>query len=266
MRRPRAAITIILNGLHHLKHDNYARRLAQAVDYWVLVEGAAQSNGSTSWCKVMPPEYHLNGSSVDGTLEYILDLSNEYSNVHVVRPEGMWKSKDDQVNAGVDRLRRLTTKAFLWQIDADEQWTAEQMIEAEDMLLASSANTAIFQFHHFVGTNLIAIGEWGSGWHARLWKWHGEDFQTHEPPVLTCGQKIRKLPQKHLHFAYYFPKDVEFKAKWYRGHEYVWTGWQSLQKETKWPQPISRLFGEGKYGHTKSVIVPVEEYLKVERK
>ena len=72
----RVAFTIILNGLHHLKHNDYYKFMIDNFDLWVIAEGAVESRGSTSWCKKMPDNLHNNGRSVDGTLEFLTELSD----------------------------------------------------------------------------------------------------------------------------------------------------------------------------------------------
>ena len=69
----RIAFTIILNGLHHLKHNDYYLFLINNFDYWIIVDGASNNNGSTTWCNNMLDKYHNNGASNDGTIEFIKD-------------------------------------------------------------------------------------------------------------------------------------------------------------------------------------------------
>ena len=57
----RIAFSIILNGLHHLQHNNYYQTMLDNFDYWVIVEGQALPNGSTSWCKQLNEKYQING-------------------------------------------------------------------------------------------------------------------------------------------------------------------------------------------------------------
>ena len=73
----RIIFSIIFNGLHHLLHNDQFRFILNNCDKWIVVEGASQSNGSTKWCKQMPPEYHNNGSSIDGTKEFLEELSQQ---------------------------------------------------------------------------------------------------------------------------------------------------------------------------------------------
>lgn len=256
----RIAFTIILNGLHHLLHNDYGRRLPEMVDLWVIVDGAAQNIGSTSWCKEMPAKYHNNGASVDGTVEYIKRLTKEFSNIQIVLSDGMWKGKDAQVNAAISMIKKKTNKGFLWEIDCDEQWSRRAMDDAEQELIAANARAGSFLANFYVGKTLLAKGEWGEGKllpYNRLWDWGGEYFDLHEPPeLIKCDNIARLLKQKFNHYAYYFEKDVRFKNDWYRGHENILEKWETLQEKTEFPQPISALIS-GPWGKTNTRIVKI---------
>jgi hypothetical protein len=46
----------------------------------------------------------------------------------VVRPNNRpWKSKDEQVNAAIEEIKKTVKECFLWQVDIDEQWTLDQL-------------------------------------------------------------------------------------------------------------------------------------------
>lgn len=266
----RIGFTIIYNGAHHLEHNDWGNQLAKMLDYWVIVEGVALPGGSTNWCNKLEET-----ESNDGTIKKIKDMEMTWSNVRIVDiPFNGWISKDAMVNTAlIDD--RMTTRAiiakqanrlFLWQLDCDEQWTADQMAEAERMLVEADADCGCFHANHYVGKDLIAKGTWGEGndptdplknAYRRLWRWKGQNFKTHEPPVLEGGNgKEILLPQRFNHYSYYFEKDVIFKSQYYNGYENIHTKWLSLQKETNFPQPINRLIG-GYWGNTDTKIVKI---------
>ena len=253
----RAAFTIIFNGLHHLQHNNYAEFLLNRFDYWAVVEGASGNTGSTGWCHSMPGEYHTNGASVDGTREYLDELQKKHPNLLLVKSDGLWSNKDEQVNRAIDELEKVNHRGYLWEIDIDEQWTDENMAAAENMLTEKGARTGEFYANHFVGKDIVARGYWGEGKglpYRRLWDWKGERFARHEPPELEGGNDPTELlPQYFNHYSYYFEKDVAFKDKWYGGHQGIHRKWLELQKETTFPQPISRLI-RGHYGRSATTI------------
>ena len=103
----RVAFTIALNAKHHFEHNNYADKMAEMFDYWVIVEGASGHTGSTSWCKDISEKYQNNGASTDGTVEYLKELSDKHQNVEAILHQGPWANKDSMVNVAVDFLREM---------------------------------------------------------------------------------------------------------------------------------------------------------------
>jgi len=228
----RIGFTIILNGLHHLKHNDYYKTLSKNLDYWVIVEGVALPTGSTSWCKELPADMHKNFLSNDGTTEFLDSIKSD--KIRVIRPNNKaWKNKDGQVNAAIAEIKTITNDCMLWQIDVDEQWTLQQMVDAETHLTNHNGKTGCFYCNYFVGPRQMAFGQWGEGKHEpyrRLWNWKGEDFETHEPPKLKGknGPGLL-LTQRFNHYAYYYPQDVKFKEKYYSGYEGLYQRWLNVQ-------------------------------------
>lgn len=254
------AFTIILNGLHHLLHNNYAEKLAASVDYWVIAEGASDSQGSTKWCNRALPNYHNKGRSIDGTYEYLKEFTQKHSNTSLVVCPSLYPSKDHQVSMAIRKITEIIVDqpVFLWQIDSDEQWKSEDMREAESQLEASGANVGKFFWNYFVGPGLLARGEWGErAWGRgvqRLWIWNKNRVITHEPPVFEGLDKSLLLPQRCNHFAYFFEKDVIFKSKWYRGYEKIFDNWVSLQKKGGIRFPMTDLLSGVKIGITQRIL------------
>lgn len=259
----RFAFTIILNGLHHLQHNDYYKFMLNNFDYWIIAEGASNNYGSTSWCKPAIAEYHNQGRSVDGTFEFLNNLVKNNSNVKLVTKNGLWLSKDEQVNTAIQELKKYENSGYLWQIDIDEQWTLEDIQKAEKQLKEINLNSAAFPARSWLGKNLLAKGEWGecmNGGYIRLWNWNGEYFKSHEPPTLTIGNGNHKmLPIYFDHYNYYFEKDVEFKDKWYSGHEGILQNWKNLQKLEKenFPKHISSFFNGGWFCNSGTNIIYV---------
>jgi len=257
----RFAFTIILNGLHHLKHNDYYKFMLDNFDYWVVAEGASNSLGSTSWCKRMPDNYHDNGHSVDETVEFLQKLSNNHNNFKYVSKNGFWNSKDEQVNGCISVLKNYENSGFLWQVDCDEQWSLENIKKAEDQLIQFNLETAAFPARSWVGKDMLAVGEWGeciTGGYTRLWNWKGQYFKTHEPPELEGGNGNKQmLPIYFDHYNYYFEQDVEFKDSWYRNHEGIYNNWKKLQtmEKNNFPIGIEYLFNDGWVKNTKTQII-----------
>jgi hypothetical protein len=239
------AFTIVLNGLHHLQHNDYANKLASMVDYWIIVEGASGNEGSTYWCAKPLSQYHKDGRSVDGTCEYLSKLASKHKNIHLITKSGCYSSKDEQVGLAIKKLKTLSKdeQVMLWQVDVDEQWTPECMRQAEKQLLESQSNVGFFFWNFYVGPGLLARGTWGeeSGGRgvARLWKWNGNAVVSHEPAVFQGLEDRLWLPQRCNHFAYFYEKDVMFKSLWYKGYKKIYGNWIKVQESKEGIIPMA---------------------------
>jgi hypothetical protein len=242
----RIAFTILLNGLHHLKHNNFYQKMVENFDHWIIIEGVALPNGSTNWCKKLPDNVHKNYLSIDGTTEFLDEY--RHPKIRIIRPvDGPWDSKDQQVNAGIMEVKKITNECFLWQVDVDEQWEIEDLIFAERLLVHNKGKTGCFLCNYFVGPNQLVRGEWGEGMrepYRRLWLWKGEDFKSHEPPTLNGNNGPGLLlPVKFNHYAYYFEQDVKFKELYYQGYEGLYERWLKVQ-ENRNMISVSQLLGD----------------------
>ena len=244
----RIAFTILLNGKRHLLHNEYYKKVLDIFDKWIIVEGVASPGGSTSWCKHLPDTLHKNYLSNDGTTEFLDELKQNNDKLIVIRKkDAPWSSKDEQVNSAITEIKNITAKCFLWQIDIDEQWTKNDIVYAENCLTNNNAKTGCFLCNFFVGPNQLVCGEWGEGRYLpyrRLWKWEGENFKSHEPPVLEGknGPGIL-IPVKFNHFSYFFEEDVKFKEKYYSSYDGLYERWLKVQKNST-TISIKELLGE----------------------
>jgi hypothetical protein len=259
----RIIVSIILNGMENLLHNDFYKKVPTMCDYWIIAEGASKSQGSTSWCKQMPEGTHINGRSSDGTYEFLKKLSEENSKVILLTKEGMWESKDEQHGSTIEKAKEFTNECFLWHMCVDEQWEEAQLDEAEKMLLDLGVRHGKFSCNCFVGKNLLAVGAWGEGrggGYPRLWHWKGESLRTHEPETFHGDWPAVYLPQKFNHYNYYFENDVKFKDAWYSGHEGIYERWLRLNSIPKemFPVHISELITGG-WGRTDTQIIYVED-------
>jgi len=259
----RCLISIVLNGLHHYQHNDWFEKIVEHFDTIVIVEGAAKSTGSTSWCRNMPDEYHKNYLSIDGTTEFLEHYSRTHCKVCHLKYGN--HNKEEMFNHGVDKLKDILKgygNAFLWTLDCDEQISSAALGAAEAYLIEHSGKTGAFLCNHYVGEGLLAKGEWGEGKllpYRRLWVWQGEMFESHEPPILEgVNEPIVLIPQKFNHYAYYFEKDVKFKNDWYTGHDGIYEKWLKLQSlpKSSFPLHINNLVSGG-WGRTDSEIVSI---------
>lgn len=244
----RAAFTIILNGKRHLLHNDYYKFVINNFDYWIIAEGVASNTGSTSWCKQLSSDFHHNFLSNDGTKELLDEISCNHDHVKIVRSSsGFWTNKDEQVNACLAELQKITSTCWLWQIDVDEQWTAEQLDLAETQLSSAQGKTGCFYCNYYVGKEQLACGEWGEGKlepYRRLWRWEGESFESHEPPKLVGKNGPGfLLTQRFNHYSYYFKEDVLFKENYYSGYDGLYSRWQEVQAN-RGTVPIRNLLGD----------------------
>ena len=230
----RVAFTIIYNGLHHLKNRNFAEFMLDTFNHWIVIEGHAKPGGSTSWCKNL----NIPCRSTDGTHEELLGLSSLHNNLHYYSKGGYWESKDEMVTKAIDILSGITNECWLWQVDCDEVWTKENILNNERCLASRRHNCGRVQFRHIVGKTeggvMVARGRWGSGYVNRLWKWKGQDFVQHEPPEIE-GQMAVNLPYRFDHYSMYFEQDVKFKSKYYKGYENLYENWKKMHEGTKFP-------------------------------
>ncbi len=252
----RIAFTIIFNGLQHLLHNSYIHKLLPTFDYWIFVEGACNPTGSTKWCQHILDKYHKNGHSIDGTLEYLKYMDNTDKRVILIENNGFWNNKDDMVNAAMKVICDKNPD-FFWQIDCDEMWTHDQICEAEYHLRETKSNTGVFLSEYYIGTNLLAIGEWGEGrkgGYKRLWKFNGNIFHSHEPPLLVGGNgKEILMSQVFKHYAYYYDEDVKFKEDFY-GYKNLYKNWLALKTMIP-PIKLNYFFNDGNWSKTKTIIV-----------
>lgn len=100
-----------------------------------------------------------------------------------------WDGKREMVNAP---LKNIDQECLLWQIDVDELWTVEQIIQAQRLFNEYPDKTAAyFWCWYFVEENLVISSrhcytqnpnqEW-----LRIWRFQpGDIWQAHEPPRLA---------------------------------------------------------------------------------
>jgi hypothetical protein len=242
----RIGITIVFNGLHHLHNQNLDE---YPFDEWYFVEGASASTFCTSWCKQMPSEYHKDGHSVDGTLEYLQGkCAANPSKYKLITTDGLWDGKKNMFNAA---LKHISDPCWLWEVDIDEYWKPEQMLNAEKIVTNMNANAASFACNYMLTPDIIVRGEWGESpghGYRRLWKYvPGSKFIAHEPPILENAMSMVPpyLLPRFKHLSYYFEQDVIFKTKWYSNHQNIYDNWLKIKSgETKLPVRISALFGD----------------------
>ncbi|HEY9806521.1 MAG TPA: glycosyltransferase family 1 protein, partial [Candidatus Obscuribacterales bacterium] len=254
--------TIVLNGEPFIRYHIEVLRQLPFQWHWHIVEGVADLKHDTAWSLQaggkIPDHLHRDGRSCDGTSEYLDELAQQYPNQITIyrKPSGVfWDGKREMVSAP---LAHISTECLLWQIDADELWTVEQLCRTRQLFIEHPEKTAAFYWcWYFVGPNLVVTSrncysqnprqEW-----LRTWRYQpGAIWLSHEPPRLAQPaangqwQEVARInPFSHQeteqqglvfqHFAYVTPEQLRFKEQYY-GYTQAESQWQKLQQQSQFP-------------------------------
>ena len=254
--------TIVLNGQPFIKYHIDVFKELSCNWHWHVIEGVADLKHDTGWSLgnggQISDAIHHQGRSNDGTTEYLDEIAQLYpENITIYRkPEGIfWDGKREMVN---EPLFNINEECLLWQVDADELWTAKQIVDARQMFINHPEKTAAFYWcWYFVGeTQVISTRncyaqnpqqEW-----LRTWRYKpGSVWVAHEPPRLEeplptgAWRDIASVnPFSHQeteshglvfqHFAYATSEQLKFKEQYY-GYQNAVTQWEKLQTQNNFP-------------------------------
>jgi glycosyltransferase involved in cell wall biosynthesis len=249
--------TIVLNGEPFIRYHIDVFRQLRAEWHWHIVEGVASLLHDTAWSTAtgghIAPETHRRGRSKDGTSEYLDALAGQYPDQITLyrKPlDTFWDGKREMVNAP---LEQLPEDCLLWQIDADELWTAATIEQVRALFLADPERTAAFYWcDYFVGERLVISTRYGYAQNPdqewlRTWRFRpGAHWARHEPPMLILRdaagseQDLGRLRpflhdemERHgvtfQHFAYVTEAQLRFKETYY-GYGGALDRWQALQR------------------------------------
>jgi hypothetical protein len=220
---------IVLDGEPFTRHT--LRSLYPFAHQIVVVEGAAPAAVNIATA---------DGHSRDGTLEALRRFKAEEDpdgKVTIVtaedegHPNGFWPGeKHEQSRAYASRA----TGNYLWQVDIDEFYRAEEMARVIEMLRRDpSIDTATFKQITFWGGLGYTTDGWylrrGATYYHRLFKWGpGYRYATHRPPTVldSNGRDLRDghwlrgeaLARNGIHLYHYsllLPKQVIEKSDYY---------------------------------------------------
>ncbi len=261
--------TIVLNGEPFIRYHIDVLQQLPFKWHWHIIEGVAEQKHDSAWMLSLggkiTDELHCRGQSKDGTSEYIDEIARLYpKNITVYRkPEGIfWDGKREMVNAPLENIKE---ECLLWQVDADELWTAEQICTARQMFINHPEKTAAFYWcWYFVGENLVISTrncyaqnpqqDW-----LRTWRFKpGAFWASHEPPRLVeslpnseCRDVAAVNPFLHeeteqqglvfQHFAYVTLEQLRFKQIYY-GYKNAVVEWMALQAQTEFPVRLGNYF------------------------
>lgn len=248
--------TIVLNGEPFIRYHEKMLCSLPFKWHWHVVEGVAALRHDTAWStafggRILDSAHHQ-GRSVDGTSEYLDDMSARLgNNVTLYRkPLGeFWDGKREMINAPLPNIQGT---CLLWQIDADELWTADQIVEMRRQFISNPDRQAAYYWcWYFVTPNKVISTRYNYAQNPaqewlRTWRLQpGDLWSAHEPPTLVRpspeGQPPINLaalaPFTHeeteafgavfQHFAYATEAQVKFKESYY-GYSGAVAQWRSL--------------------------------------
>jgi len=221
---------IVLNGEPFTRYC--LRSLYPFAHQIIVVEGGHEDTKS-----VCTPDGH----SIDGTLETLYKFKNEEdpeNKLTIVTREGFWPKKDELGRDRTPQSRAYAERAtgdYLWQIDIDEFYKADDMHFIIELLAREPRITAVtMPTRNFWGDLHYKIDGWnlrrGAVYYHRLFKWgEGYKYVTHEPPTVVDekGQDLRKikwikgqwLAKRGIymyHYSHLFPWQVRQKVMIYK--------------------------------------------------
>lgn len=260
--------TIVLNGSPFIQRHIEQFRRIDGPWHWHIVEGVSELTHDTAWSLKrggrIPHDLHRAGRSTDGTSEYLDRLAAEFpDNVTVYRkpPGCFWDGKIEMVNAP---LANIHEPCLLWQVDADEMWTTEQVHASRRMFAEHPlAGSAYYLCHYFVGPDRVITSHNTYGNHVayewiRTWRFTpGCRWKAHEPPQLLkpteqgwCDlAKVRPIMHDETvarglvfqHYAYATEAQLRFKESYY-GYADAVEQWRRLQRADSFPVMLRDYF------------------------
>ncbi|MBR0677637.1 glycosyltransferase family 4 protein, partial [Roseomonas alkaliterrae] len=248
--------TIVLNGEPFIRYHETMLAKLPFRWHWHVVEGVAALKHDTAWSTAnggkVTDSIHREGRSTDGTSEYLDDLARRFPDrVTLYRkpPGAFWDGKREMVNAPLPNIRET---CLLWQMDADELWTVEQVSEMRRRFIAEPTRGAAYYWcWYFVGPEKVIATrnnyaqnpavEWLRTWRFRP----GDHWAAHEPPTLVRPAPDGGAPVDiatlapftqdeteafgcvFQHFAYVTEAQLAFKESYY-GYAGATARWRGL--------------------------------------
>jgi len=254
--------TIVLNGQPFINYHLETFKKLPIHWHWHIIEGVANLKHDSSWPLENGGEItdslHDNGLSNDGTTKILdhIELENPKQVTIYRKGDGkFWDGKIEMINAP---LKNIKKECLLWEIDVDEFWTPEQIMEGHRMFSDNPRKFAAFYWcHFFVGPELVLLTRFGYGNHPeqdwqRTWRFKpGFFWMAHEPPMLVernlkgiISPVVLRGVFDHnetearglvfQHFAYVLPSQLLFKEDYY-GYKNALHLWKKLQIHHSFP-------------------------------
>jgi glycosyltransferase involved in cell wall biosynthesis len=248
--------TIVLNGEPFIRYHLDVFRSLPFRWHWHVVEGVASLVHDTGWSVPagghVAASVHRDGLSVDGTTAYLDEIAAaEPERITLYRKpvETFWEGKREMVSAP---LAQIAEECLLWEVDADELWTSEQIASVHQLFSNDRSRTAAYYWCHYLPAPGAVVTtrynysqnpeyEW-----LRTWRYRPGDFwEAHEPPSLMRQTRLARVDVAKIrpflhdeteaagavfqHFAYATEEQVRFKESYY-GYRGALARWRELTK------------------------------------
>lgn len=243
---------IVFNAENNLPPNMLLAWLRQADaigDAVFITEGATRAethyfDGDTS-------SMTTDGMSTDGTRRIIREFIEGKPKFHFKEADGFWDGKTRMLNHWFYEGSPIYNYDYVWQIDSDEFYTAENVWKIKGLIEYNHPNRIDFFANHFWGDFHHCMDERADGIWAqqipwrRIFRLHSSSaWISHEPPQMNipernCIDKYQtlKLGIKLDHYSYVNRDQVEFKSKFFRNPE-------KLELFDKWQQDkTTEVFG-----------------------
>lgn len=251
------AMSLALNGMPFMRW-HWGVLAQTGLDWdWYVIEGPALGRADarrTYSTQSLSNSTRPDGSSIDGTSEYLAWLAQTDSRVHYISAPS-WRDKLAMVNRALESILSSTgmQPVVLMQLDLDELWHANGIAAAARFVESHRWECAFFDCHYLIGPNLATAKpgyghsdnyEWLRMWYLHE-PWRAAWF-SHAPPIIAIrrnGQwrqltrcaphnETRKLGAVFTHHAYVTEDQVAFKARFYGHPPDAVTQWRELQAAT----------------------------------
>ena len=247
--------TIVLNGEPFIRYHLEMFKELPFRWHWHVVEGAASLVHDTAWSVAaggrLEDAAHASGLSTDGTSAYLDEAAaSDPGRVSIYRKAGgaLWDGKREMVSAP---LSAIGEECLLWQVDADELWTADQVVAVRRLFVEQPDRMAAYYWcDYFVAPETVVATRYNYSanpdleW-LRTWRFRpGDRWIAHEPPRLIRPRRLgvielaesRPFTQDETegvgavfqHFAYATEEQVRFKESYYAHHGAL-EGWRRLR-------------------------------------
>lgn len=256
--------TIVLNGEPFIRYHLDMMLKLPFRWHWHVVEGVAALVHDTAWSVGgggrIEASLHDRGRSNDGTSSYLDEITAAHPDkvtVHRKPLDEFWGGKREMVSAPLERIQE---RCLLWQIDADELWTLEQVMAVRSAFQREPDRTAAqFWCDYFVAPSVVLTTRYNYANNPR-WEWRrvwnfepGDYWDAHEPPSLmrNIGGRPTDLVDIHAftndetealgavfqHFAYVTLAQLAFKQAYY-GYRIDLERWRDMHSSVVGGGPL----------------------------